>query len=136
VGCGSAIVTAGRFGSVMMWPEAELRSIAEAAGFVLPPPLPSGNVPGELGARLSVSEVCAWPALPQRPPLLQHPHCWAAGLVCKSTCLSDTMVMNVDLGQKLTRLLSTSGTLPCTAHAGSASVFHTAIGCSGGVRSG
>ncbi len=36
MGCGATMVTAGRFGAITLWPEAELRSIAEGAGFVLP----------------------------------------------------------------------------------------------------
>ena len=45
VGGDSGVITRGRFGTITLWPEAELRSLAEAAGFVLPPPAPhaSGN---------------------------------------------------------------------------------------------
>ena len=35
-GSGATMVTASRYGAVTLWPEAELRSIAEGAGFVLP----------------------------------------------------------------------------------------------------
>ena len=57
VGWGTAIVTAGMYGTITAWPEAELRSIAEAAGFVLPqrPPQFAGDA---ASARLSISEVC------------------------------------------------------------------------------
>ena len=42
VGSGATMVTASRYGAVTLWPEAELRSIAEGAGFVLPTRAPSG----------------------------------------------------------------------------------------------
>lgn len=55
VGFGSAIVTAGMYGTITMWPEAELRSIAEAAGFVLP----KNPYAAEAGSpRITISEVC------------------------------------------------------------------------------
>ncbi len=56
VGWGTAIATAGAYGTITLWPEAELRSIAEAAGFVLPqrPPQFAGDA---ASARLSISEV-------------------------------------------------------------------------------
>ena len=45
VGGDSGVITRGCFGTITLWPEAELRSLAEAAGFVLPPPAAqaSGN---------------------------------------------------------------------------------------------
>ena len=36
IGANSGIITCGIFGSVMWWPEAELRSCIEAAGMILP----------------------------------------------------------------------------------------------------
>ena len=38
VGFDSGVITCGNFGSITLWPEAELRAVAEAAGFILPPP--------------------------------------------------------------------------------------------------
>jgi hypothetical protein len=59
VGCGATMVTAGRFGAVTLWPEAELRSIAEGAGFVLPTRAPHGVEPSGAGTRqATISQVC------------------------------------------------------------------------------
>lgn len=57
VGSGASIVTAGVYGSVVFWPEAELRSVAEAVGFVLPLRRPAQQ--GE-GRRVSISQVRAY----------------------------------------------------------------------------
>lgn len=53
MGSGACIVTAGRLGSIIMWPEVELRSVAEAVGFVLPTrsPLVAGD-----SKRVSISQ--------------------------------------------------------------------------------
>lgn len=56
VGSGASIVTAGVYGSIVFWPEAELRSVAEAVGFVLP--LRRLAQQGE-GRRVSISQVHA-----------------------------------------------------------------------------
>ena len=67
VGFGSAVVTAGMYGTITMWPEAELRSIAEAAGIVLPQQPP--HFVGDAGnPRITISEA--------RPPrvLFRPPH--------------------------------------------------------------
>jgi hypothetical protein len=58
VGFGSAIVTAGMYGTITMWPEAELRSIAEAAGFVLPQQ-PQHIVGDASNPRITISEARA-----------------------------------------------------------------------------
>ena len=59
VGCGATMVTAGRFGAVTLWPEAELRSIAEGAGFVLPTRAPPGVEPsGAVTRQATISQVC------------------------------------------------------------------------------
>lgn len=59
VGCGATMVTAGRFGAVALWPEAELRSIAESAGFVLPTRAPPGVEPsGAVTRQATISQVC------------------------------------------------------------------------------
>ena len=61
VGGDSGVITRGRFGTITLWPEAELRSLAEAAGFVLPPPAPhaSGNA---RDARCAHARAClVWP---------------------------------------------------------------------------
>ena len=60
VGSGSAIVTSGRFGSIMLWPEAELRSVAEAAGFVLPPPRSTGPATSDAPHQLSISQASTY----------------------------------------------------------------------------
>ncbi len=58
MGGGASMVTAGVYSSIVFWPEAELRSVAEAVGFVLPVRRPA--LQGE-GHRVSISQV--------RPPL-------------------------------------------------------------------
>lgn len=58
VGSGATMVTAGRFGAVTLWPEAELRSIAEGAGFVLPNRAAHGTEPsGGLARQATISQV-------------------------------------------------------------------------------
>ena len=60
VGSGAAIVSAGRFGAITLWPEAELRSIAEAAGFVLPTRAPPGvESSGAVTRQATISQVTA-----------------------------------------------------------------------------
>ncbi|BDA45524.1 probable serine/threonine-protein kinase CTR1 at C-terminar half [Coccomyxa sp. Obi] len=54
VGSGASVVTAGVYGSIVFWPEAELRSVAEAVGFVLPNRRAAQQ--GE-GRRVSISQV-------------------------------------------------------------------------------
>jgi len=63
VGSGACIVTAGRLGSIIMWPEVELRSVAEAVGFVLPTRSPV--IAGD-GKRVSISQASQPFAFPQR----------------------------------------------------------------------
>lgn len=62
MGSGASIVTASVYGSVIMWPEAELRSVAEAVGFVLP--TRSRAAQGD-GHRISISQA--------RPTFLASP---------------------------------------------------------------
>ena len=60
VGSGAAMVSAGRFGAITLWPEAELRSIAEAAGFVLPTRAPTGvESSGAVTRQATISQVTA-----------------------------------------------------------------------------
>ena len=60
VGSGAAMVSAGRFGAITLWPEAELRSIAEAAGFVLPTRAPPGvESSGAVTRQATISQVTA-----------------------------------------------------------------------------
>ncbi len=57
-GSGATMVTASRYGAVTLWPEAELRSIAEGAGFVLPSRAQPGVLSGGGGARqATISQV-------------------------------------------------------------------------------
>jgi hypothetical protein len=67
VGSGASIVTASVYGSVIMWPEAELRSVAEAVGFVLPMRSPAAQGDGH---RVSISQ-----ARPHPCPSLVSPPC-------------------------------------------------------------
>ena len=60
VGSGAAMVSASRFGAITLWPEAELRSIAEAAGFVLPTRAPpSIESSGAVTRQATISQVKA-----------------------------------------------------------------------------
>ena len=60
VGSGAAMVSASKFGAITLWPEAELRSIAEAAGFVLPTRAPpSVGTSGAVTRQATISQVTA-----------------------------------------------------------------------------
>ena len=64
-GSGATLVTASRYGAVILWPEAELRSIAEGAGFVLPTRAPPGVLSsGGVTRQATISQVwdsSLWP---------------------------------------------------------------------------
>lgn len=58
VGSEATMVTASRYGAVILWPEAELRSIAEGAGFVLPTRAPpSTSSTGGVTRQATISQV-------------------------------------------------------------------------------
>ncbi len=59
MGSGTTMVTAGRFGAITLWPEAELRSIAEGAGFVLPTRAAVEHT-GEVARPATISQVCMY----------------------------------------------------------------------------
>ena len=56
VGGNVGVVTAGTLGGVMLWPEAELRGVAESAGFVLPQ-RPHTGTPAKLNGLQDLSGV-------------------------------------------------------------------------------
>ena len=58
-GSGATMVTASRYGTVILWPEAELRSIAEGAGFVLPSRAPPGIASSGSTRQTTISQVRA-----------------------------------------------------------------------------
>lgn len=47
VGGSIGVISAGVFGSIMLWPEAEIRSLAEAQGFMLPEKLAPKHSTGQ-----------------------------------------------------------------------------------------
>ena len=59
MGSGATMVTAGRFGAITLWPEAELRSIAEGAGFVLPTRAAVEHT-GGVTRPATISQVCMY----------------------------------------------------------------------------
>ena len=67
VGCSLGVITASRFGSITLWPEAELRQAAEASGFVLP----SGEEALRHLARLHSGEYPGSSNVSLHPPSLQ-----------------------------------------------------------------
>ncbi|KAK9862943.1 hypothetical protein WJX84_012116 [Apatococcus fuscideae] len=77
VGGSIGVISAGVFGSIMLWPEAEIRSLAEAQGFMLPEKLtsPKSSSQSMHEQRLSTSRMLQRYYTPKLevPSLSEHP---------------------------------------------------------------